>query len=65
MRPETLRPDTFRAEYMRADTPNPDNGILGRRNGPEGVMRSGSGKSKGSRKEVRWSKDVDYEAGWR
>ena len=29
----------------------------------EGVMRSGSGKSveRGARKEVRWSKDVDYE----
>ncbi len=27
-------------------------------------MRSGSGKSRASRKEVRWSKDVDYEDGW-
>ncbi len=64
MNPETLPPDTFRAEYMRADTPNPDDGILARRSGASGVMRSGSGKSRGSRKEVRWSKDVDYEDGW-
>ncbi len=64
MNPETLPPDTFRSEYMRADTPNPDDGILARRSGASGVMRSGSGKSRGSRKEVRWSKDVDYEDGW-
>lgn len=50
---------------MRSDTPDPNDGILARRSGVSGVMRSGSGKSKGSRKEVRWSKDVDYEAGWR
>lgn len=64
MKPETLPLDTFRSEYMRADTPNPDDGILARRSGFSGVMRSGSGKSRGSRKEVRWSKDVDYEDGW-
>lgn len=60
-----LPKDTFREEFMRADTPNPDDGILARRSGASlGVMRSGSGKSRGSRKEVRWSKDVDYEDGW-
>ena len=50
---------------FRTDTPNPNDGILSRRSGTSnGVMRSGSGKSRGSRKEVRWSKDVDYEDGW-
>ena len=47
-------------EEFRADTPNPDDGRLVRRS-EGGVMRMGSGRSKGSRKEVRWSKDVDYE----
>ncbi|CAF9929878.1 hypothetical protein IMSHALPRED_008021 [Imshaugia aleurites] len=45
----------------RADTPRPDDDDDddGRARGVrEGVVRSGSGKS---RKEVRWSKDVDYE----
>lgn len=48
-----------------AGTPQPDyddddGRLFG---GREGVMRSGSGKSvdRGARKEVRWSKDVDYE----
>lgn len=63
-RPEVPPIEAFRAEYMRADTPNPDDGILARRSGAEGVMRSGSGKSRGSRKEVRWSKDVDYDDAW-
>ncbi len=47
-------------EEFRADTPNPDDGRLVRR-GEGGVMRMGSGRSGGARKEVRWSKDVDYE----
>ena len=47
-------------DEFRADTPNPDDGRLVRRS-EGGVMRMGSGRSKGSRKEVRWSKDVDYE----
>ena len=47
-------------EEFRADTPNPDDGRLVRRN-EGGVMRMGSGRSTGARKEVRWSKDVDYE----
>ena len=47
-------------EEFRADTPNPDDGRLVRR-GEGGVMRMGSGRSTGTRKEVRWSKDVDYE----
>ena len=42
-----------------------DDGRLVRntRGSREGVMRSVSGKSveRGARKEVRWSKDVDYE----
>ena len=49
---------------VRADTPRPDDGRLVRntRGSREGVMRSGSGKSvERARKEVRWSKDVDYE----
>lgn len=52
-------------ECVRADTPQPDDGRLVRnkRGNSMGVMRSGSGKSSESaaRKEVRWSKDVDYE----
>ncbi|KAL6716522.1 hypothetical protein ACLMJK_006089 [Lecanora helva] len=53
-------------DSVRSDTPNPDDGILSRRSGgPTGRMRSGSGRSRGERKEVRWSKDVDYEGdGW-
>ena len=58
--------------YERRDagagtTPRPsgDDGRLSRksRGSLEGVMRSGSGRSveRGARKEVRWSKDVDYE----
>ena len=47
-------------EEFRADTPNPDDGRLVRRS-EGGVMRMGSGRSAGARKEVRWSKDVDYE----
>lgn len=52
-------------QSVRADTPRPDDGKLVRnkRGSSEGVMRSGSGKSveRAARKEVRWSKDVDYE----
>lgn len=49
---------------LRSDTPsNPDDWKLPRRSGSGGggVMRSGSGRSDRARKEVRWSKDVDYE----
>lgn len=53
---------------VRVGTPRhggDDDGRLARntRGSREGVMRSGSGKSveRGARKEVRWSKDVDYE----
>jgi len=47
---------------LRSDTPSPDDGKLVRRSGSGGgVMRSGSGRSERARKEVRWSKDVDYE----
>ncbi len=44
-------------EGARADTPRPDDGRSA------GFARSGSGKSieRAARKEVRWSKDVDYE----
>lgn len=49
----------------RADTPRPDDGrpLGNQRGGSEGFVRSGSGKSmeRAARKEVRWSKDVDYE----
>ena len=51
----------------RADTPRPDDGksVRNTRGSREGVMRSesGSGKSieRAARKEVRWSKDIDYE----
>ena len=52
-------------QSVRADTPQPDDGRLLRntRGSRDGVMRSGSGKSieRTARKEVRWSKDVDYE----
>lgn len=56
-------------QSARVDTPQPDDGRLvgstsSRRN-REGVMRSGSGSGRSIeravRKEVRWSKDVDYE----
>ena len=56
---------------VRSDTPNPNDGRLARRSresGGGGVMRMGSGRSGRSeraRKEVRWSKDVDYERGLR
>ena len=53
---------------MRVGTPlyGEDDGgrvVRNARSSREGVMRSGSGKSVESRarKEVRWSKDVDYE----
>ena len=54
---------------FRADTPDPNDGRLARRSrdgGGGGVLREGSGRSgrseRGrSRKEVRWSRDVDYE----
>ena len=50
---------------VRADTPQPDDERLvrNRRGSSEGFMRCGSGKSidRAARKEVRWSKDVDYE----
>ena len=55
----STRPWAPREEF-RADTPNPDDGRLVRRS-EGGVMRMGSGRSTGARKEVRWSKDVDYE----
>ena len=56
---------------VRADTPDPSDGRSARRSregggGAGGVMRMGSGRSGRSeraRKEVRWSKDVDYERG--
>ena len=52
-------------QSVRADTPRPDDGKLVRnkRGSSEGVMRSGSGKSieRAARKEVRWSKNVDFE----
>ena len=53
---------------VRADTPNPNDGRLARRSregGGGGVMRMGSGRSERARKEVRWSKNVDYEGGLR
>lgn len=59
IRTTTTRPWAPRDEF-RADTPNPDDGRLVRRS-EGGVMRMGSGRSAGARKEVRWSKDVDYE----
>lgn len=51
---------------LRSDTPsNPDDWKLPRRSGSGGGgamrSRSGSGRSEKARKEVRWSKDVDYE----
>ncbi|MCJ1276317.1 hypothetical protein MMC21_004122 [Puttea exsequens] len=53
----------LRFDFRRTDTPNPDDGKLVRSSsGNSGVMRTGSGRSQRSRKEVRWSKDVDYEA---
>lgn len=49
------------------DAPLPDEGRLveNQRGSSEGIMRSGSGSGRSveraARKEVRWSKDVDYE----
>ena len=49
------------------DAPLPDEGRLveNQRGSAEGIMRSGSGSGRSveraARKEVRWSKDVDYE----
>ena len=61
----------YERRNARADTPLPDDGgrMAGHRRGSsEGIMRSGSGSGKSvervggaARKEVRWSKDVDYE----
>ncbi len=51
----------------RADTPRPDDGRWAgnQRGSSEGIMGRGSGSGKSveraARKEVRWSKDVDYE----
>lgn len=60
--------EPYARQGVRADTPRPsdDGGRWGGNNtrgSEEGFMRSGSGKSveRGARKEVRWSKDVDYE----
>lgn len=48
---------------LRSSTPDPDDGKLvrGSGSGSGGVMRKGSRRSEKARKEVRWSKDVDYE----
>lgn len=55
----------YEKQRARADTPQPDDGrsVRDTRGSRDGVMRSGSGKSveRAARKEVRWSKDVDYE----
>ena len=47
---------------LRSDTPFPDNVRVTRSgSGGGGMMRNGSGRSERARKEVRWSKEVDYE----